>query len=289
MDDKTKKEPKKSVSYTEGRTTYNVEKGEGIIIQGARRAYWRPISKDLDEVVYIHDMGGLGKSQIISEPTNLELFKMLEDLRNEFQLKIDQLQNQNKGTFKVIKDIIGTENSADLFTSSHLFIDTDNLQDAQRIYKVFIEFVDTLGFELVYEDDIEFGSFIGKFIGKVKRFFQSKTVVELAKDGEHALKLAMIDKVQSEVDINQATAAAKLLDATKETKSGVFQIGSLVYIKHYNKEGESIQIIKTLGREEMKTIAQKPDLLNSPKEMLKLIENMVSRTNETMEHKAIES
>lgn len=211
---------------------------------------------------------------ILFEPSRVEIEKLQRDLsifKEEFREKFETLKVRNQQQYNFSHELVSTNNLIEEFITSHIYIDTDDKEIGQNIYDKFKDFAESIGFDIKLEDEPKMGSFIGRFIAKIKDIFKSDRTKELLKDGEHALKLAMIDKVQSEIDINQATAAAKLLEASKDVTSCVLQIGSLVYVKYENEEGKPVQLVRTLRRSEMKAISENPELLNSPFEMVKVL------------------
>ncbi len=234
------------------------------------------IIKFSDAKVIFREVGGMMKAENFFTPrpkqdVNLiQIQTQIENLANEISI----LKSKNQQTFDLLKDFISFDTNPKMHSTGHIYLSTDNIEKGEDIYDKFKRFAESIGYKVVLEADPIIGSYIGRFVTKIKRFFSDKDFGELAEDAEHALKLAMIDKVQSEIDHNNATAAAALLESLKNTKSAVLQIGALVLIKHYDKKGDPIIITKTLHRTQMKKIAEKPQLLNSPQEMLDFIEEI---------------
>lgn len=199
----------------------------------------------------------------------LNFEKLIEDFQNlkEEQLKIkDDLDINFSRIRKFIYDL-AEEGSIIGLKTGYIYLGTDNEEKANLIFEKFKRFIHSLNIPIAYEDEPKYGSWTKKIVIRIKNVLNKKEVKDRLKDGEHALKLAMIDKTQSEVDLNQARAASELINATKDESNCIFQIGSLIFLKCQDKNGKHIQLCKTLRRSEMKMISENPDLLENPIEM----------------------
>ncbi len=210
---------------------------------------------------------------------NLRLKNIYSDLEKE--IKLNNIKNTKKinSLRNFIENLSKPDNSIGLF-HGHIYLDTNDSKKGEEIFANLNIFLNTLNLEIALEDEAIIGSWIKKFVGKINNFFTSEELKDRFKDFEHAIQLKNIDKVQSEIDLNQATAAAKLMDSLKDTKNCAIMIGSVILIKYVNELGEQIQLCKTLTRTELKTISKNESILNSPSEIYKLInKNITVKSN----------
>jgi len=168
-----------------------------------------------------------------------------------------------------------TENRQINLTEGHFYTDTNSNKKAHNLYKAFIDIIDEVGIDIILNYKEEKGSWLKRFIGGIKNNEELNKKLE---EAEHAIKLAAIDKVQSEIDKNQSESAANLSEAAKDVDSCVFKIGSLLYVKYIDPNGKKIIQCKTLTRSEMIELDKNPELLNSPEKILKLIEGKEDAT-----------
>ncbi|MDO7084493.1 DEAD/DEAH box helicase family protein [Pseudocolwellia sp. AS88] len=155
--------------------------------------------------------------------------------------------------------------------NSHLFLSTNNLEEAEKVFEHFEKFTQSLGFTIDNKGKLEKGSWIKKGIEAIKRISSSEEANELYVKGKKALELASIDKVQSEVNKNNAEAAAALFVALKDIDHAAMRIGSLVLIKT-NVNGQSQAITHVLSTEQVLLLESKPELLNQPSLLLESLD-----------------
>lgn len=160
------------------------------------------------------------------------------------------------------------QNSA-LSFSGHIFADTDNYNVAEKIFGATINFFETSGFEISEEGRIKQGSwFKEKVVYKIRNVFRSKEAKEIFDKTKKAIELQQIEKHQSEVNKNNAEAAAALLTAVKDVPFFATKMGSLVIIKTTDLDGKEQVITRLLTTDETIYYDKNPDLLNNPIELL---------------------
>jgi hypothetical protein len=83
--------------------------------------------------------------------------------------------------------------------------------------------------------------------------------------GERALELQILQKNQSEIDRNQAQAAAALLGSIPDNSEGVLRIGSVLVVKRLSASGLSQIFARTLTQGELITLEKNPALASDPR------------------------
>lgn len=165
------------------------------------------------------------------------------------------------------------QNSA-LSYSGHIFAGTDNYNVAERIFDTTSNFFETSGFEISEEGKIKQGSwFKEKVVYKIRNVFRSKEAKELFDKAKKAIELQQLEVHQSQVNKNNAEAAAALLTAVKDVPFFATKMGSLVIIKITDQNGKEQVITRLLTTEETIFYDQNSALLNNPIELLNSLNN----------------
>jgi len=165
------------------------------------------------------------------------------------------------------------QNSA-LSFSGHIFADTDNYNFAEKIFNATINFFETSGFEISEEGQIKQGSWSKEnLVYKIKSIFRSKEVKEIFDKTKKAIELQQIEVQQSQVNKNNAEAAAALLTAVKDVPFFATKMGSLVIIKTTDQNGKEQVITRLLTTDETIFYDKNPELLNNPIELLNSLNN----------------
>lgn len=168
-------------------------------------------------------------------------------------------------------DII-LENSALTF-DGHIYVDTDNFNLAKRVFEITENYFYISGFEIIKDGEIQQGSWLKRKLKfKIRNPFKTKPVKEIIDKTKHGVELQYLDKVQSEVNKNNAEAAAAMIAAIKDIPNYVGQIGSILIIKGTDTNG--IVHLKTieLTTEQMIYLKRNATLLNNPLNLLSSLE-----------------
>ena len=139
------------------------------------------------------------------------------------------------------------------------------------------EFIDSLGFLFVDEFPSQRGSWWKSWFGKSKEVMTSEEFTDRLKKGERAIELAALDKVQSEVNKNNAEAASNLIGALDNYDNGALQIGSLLLIKVTNGGTKSIHT-RQLTNKEMILLEKNPSLIRQPTLIIEKLEELSCET-----------
>ena len=200
------------------------------------------------------------------------IFKIAMDIRSTITRtsQRDELYypEEFKLTTKKLENYLRVKAEINL-VEGHFYTDTISNRKAQNLYLAFAAVLYDVGVDVLLNYKEEKGSWLKRFIGGLKSNEELRKKLE---EAEHAIKLATIDKVQSEIDKNQSESTFNLSEAAKEVDSCVFKIGSLLYVKYIDPSGRRIIQCRTLTRDEMMELEKKPEMLNSPEKILKMIE-----------------
>jgi ATP-dependent helicase YprA (DUF1998 family) len=169
--------------------------------------------------------------------------------------------NINEGISNLISELnINSEDFKTKEYEGYIFVDTDNLSVENQIYSSFKRLLESYGFEFSSDGEIIKGSVIRQKIGY---FFNSlgqhTDPDEIVRKTKHAIELAKIDLVQSEINRNNFEAANGFINAVKDSDNVFLFIGSMICIKH---QGE-VKIIE-LTTEQKMFLNDNPQLRNNP-------------------------
>lgn len=153
-----------------------------------------------------------------------------------------------------------------------IYIDAESQNEIKRLENQFYEFVNNIGFTIEHEVFERTGSLWKKLFAKSKKLMSSPEVQTIIAQAEHSLRLKHIEKIQSEVDKNQAEAIAALLKGAESSTHIAFRVGSLVAIKTLDITGNSVTYGATLTPNEMIDIQKNPTLMRSPKKLMRYLD-----------------
>jgi len=157
-----------------------------------------------------------------------------------------------------------------LRVSGYLYLDTDDFDLAQNVFQAYLDFAGYVGFEVEDKGEFSKGSWIRKGIELITQAKNSDEAQELYDKGRKAIELASIEKLQSEVNKNNAEAAAAFLNSVKDVPQAATRIGSLIILK-IRVDGEPQVITTVLTTEQLIVIEKDPVLMTRPEDVLALI------------------
>ncbi len=178
---------------------------------------------------------------------------------------------------RFIPESLGIEDSEfpmHRFVPVKIFISNyEDDDDIESIILAIRNFIESLGY--VFSDDFPSikGSWWKTWYAKSKKVLTSDQVQEGLEKGKRALELAAIEKVQSEVNKNNAEAASKLIDSLSTVNNAAMQIGSLLLVKITNNGTTSIST-RQLNQREMIALEKYPTLLRQPDKIIKELEKL---------------
>jgi hypothetical protein len=156
-----------------------------------------------------------------------------------------------------------------------IYLDTDNIELAEKFYENFKLVLKTIDFEVSKENDAIMGSWWKRFWVSSKDFTNKEIITRLEKI-ERGAELQYIDKVQSEVDLNTANAIGILLRETKDIAHFSSLVGSLLFAKT-TIYGEAKIFAQTLTQEQLSILKENPTLLQRPFDLILKMEEEKNR------------
>lgn len=156
-----------------------------------------------------------------------------------------------------------------------IYLDTNNIENAEIFYKNFLNVLKTVDLELTKENPAIKGSWIKNFWIGSKNFSKTEIVTRLEKI-ERGVELQYIDKVQSEVDLNIANAIGILLAQTKDIPQFSSLVGSLLFAKT-TMNGEPIIFAQTLTQDQLALLKENPTLLYNPSNLIVKMEEVKTK------------
>lgn len=152
----------------------------------------------------------------------------------------------------------------------HIFLDTDDYSVAEEVFYTYKTFAESLGLQITKDGEFVKGSWIRKGIKFLQRTVKSKEAKEIFDKGKKAIELALLEKTQSEVNLNNANAASAFLSANKEVPNLASIFGSLVVIK-ITKNGVPMVVTKVLSTNQLIELEKNVHLMDNP---IQLLENL---------------
>lgn len=149
----------------------------------------------------------------------------------------------------------------------YLYMDTDDFGLAIKSFEAYKSFAKSIGLKITNEGELVKGSYIRRKIQLLERVFLGKESKEIFDKGKKAIELAKLEKVQSEINKNNAEAAAVFLNSVKEIPNVTSRFGSLVVIK-ITQGGEKEVVTKVLTMEQVIALDKNAKLMKSPVELL---------------------
>ena len=167
----------------------------------------------------------------------------------------------NQGVVCLINDLgIGVGEFKPRQFNGYIYLDTNKKELAEVYFRTLKKLFECHGFEFVDNGIFRKGSWIIekiKFIFKpISKHFEPDEAIRKIK---HAVELAKIQKVQSEINKNNFEAAAAFVSMSDNFESSAVFMGSLVMVKH-NKD---LKIIE-LSTDQMIFLEDNPQLRNNP-------------------------
>jgi len=135
------------------------------------------------------------------------------------------------------------------------------------------KFVESIGFSFVDEFPSKRGSWIKSWFGKSKEIMTHDDFKSRFEKAERALELAALDKVQSEVNKNNAEAASNLLKSLDSSDDAALQVGSMLLVKLTNN-GKSAVVLRQLTNNEMILLEKNQSLLSNPSIIIQKLEEL---------------
>ncbi len=189
-------------------------------------------------------------------------FKETEDL-------VEKLCDDFEGIIRAsVKGSELTEHGVEV--PGFMFLSIDDLNSANYCFEAYIKLVTSLGFEVRDLGEFTKGSWIRKGIGLFTAAKNSDELQAIYDKGQKAIELATIEKLQSEVNKNNAEAAAAFINSVKDIPEAATRIGSLIIVKAIIN-GTTKIASTVLSTEQLIKLEKNPLLLTQPGEILMLI------------------
>jgi len=138
-------------------------------------------------------------------------------------------------------------------------------EDPGRVELAVLELLEAYGFHIERRGMPVMGSWFDMFWVRAKS--ASPPVEDVLMKLQRMLELRELDQPQSEVDLNQADAVARLLGALSLEQDALMQIGSLILIKVKEKI-----FVRTLTQTELVYFSRNPALFQDPAKALQILQ-----------------
>ena len=168
----------------------------------------------------------------------------------------------------------------------HIWLDTNNQEQAQKCYKALIKLIEDYGFELSREMDAQKGSWFKPFWIKTKELANSKEVQGTLDKMQRALELKHIDSIQADTTLKNAQSVATLIESTKDLESFAIVLDTLVFAKA-TINGKIRVYAENLTQEQAEVLKKNPILKSNPAELIIKMEEYKAAVIELGEKKKL--
>ena len=153
-----------------------------------------------------------------------------------------------------------------------VYLSDEGRHTVDGVSRAIQDVVKEFGLELADEFPAIRGSWFKKWFVQTADAMTQPEVADRIKKIERALELKGLAQPQAEIDEKQASAAAKLMEALKDTPNAAIQVGSILLIKRLTDTGSTVQI-RTLTPAELMHLENNQALLMSPENVLQRLSN----------------
>jgi hypothetical protein len=133
--------------------------------------------------------------------------------------------------------------------------------------------LNAFGFEITDEFPTIRGSWFKKLFAKTADAATQPEVAERLQKIERAIELRGLGQPQAEIDLKQAEAVAKLMEAVRDVPLAAMQTGSILVIKVPGPNGAMVQA-RTLSQLELIHLENNQELLTSPSDLLERLSQL---------------
>jgi excisionase family DNA binding protein len=137
--------------------------------------------------------------------------------------------------------------------------------DPEPIERSVLDLLDAFGFAVDHIQEPVYGSWFREFFVRPKS--SPASVPHLLAELAHGLEQRGLNRLQSQVDLNQAEAVSKLLGALDRESDAIMQVGSIMLVKVQNKI-----IVRSLTETELAHFNQNPALFHNPQGALRILQ-----------------
>lgn len=164
------------------------------------------------------------------------------------------------------------------FLSLEVYTDSSDSETIAQLRSAATDLMEELDLSIAHEFSPEYGSFLQRFWARSRDWMTQDEVSTKAKEittkAQHAAEIRSIDIIQADIDMKKADAISKLAGAFGES-SGAIKCGSILVVKIVNPDKTSFIEAIDLSTEMMILLANKPDLIKNPTDLLFSIRNQM--------------
>ena len=154
------------------------------------------------------------------------------------------------------------------FVPVRVYLSEASSADVERVTRAVEESSSVFGFAIADDFPAESGSWYKKLFIKTKEVATQPEVKDRIDKLERALQLKGLHEPQSQIDKNEAEAAATLIKAIEKIPNAAIQTGSLLLVKLSNPDGDDCLQVRTLSQREMIQLEKNQHLLTHPATVL---------------------
>ena len=162
------------------------------------------------------------------------------------------------------------------YVSGFVFVDLKAALDHSFVdYLTFVlrTAADTADLDHVLSYPYEISSWYRRFLFKSRKAVTHPEVAKRLSKLEHAIQLETLGKSQASINKSDAEAASLLIDALKNSDTGIVRLGSILISKRTDADGKTCIAVRNLTEREVLEIENSPELAIERDVSLDLIES----------------
>lgn len=145
-----------------------------------------------------------------------------------------------------------------------IYLSSSDEENAREIMGALLDLFRLEGLTLSPVGAPEISSWFARFKIKAGRALSDDEVADKLKKIQHAIEIRALDEPMSVVNVNQAEAISKLIQAVDKQDSAILMVGSTIVIK-VTDGGKGRVVAKTLTPAEVRTVERNQHLLKDPR------------------------
>lgn len=192
-----------------------------------------------------------------------------------------------------LRKFFSVEAPREITVEAALYLNTDDAATALRVTKAMQGVLADMGYSRVDITNVERGSIWARFVAWLNADETEDSAVQLAAEAATKLKhyadLAMVGKLQAEVDAIRAKSAAELIASLESSSHGAVLMGEILVVKYPGEGEKSVTIVTVLTTEEVMAYQKHRGILRNPETLLADLAGLVAGVGNSADQTSIEA
>jgi len=155
-----------------------------------------------------------------------------------------------------------------------IYLDSYDEHKVAALQEALKELLAVEGLDIEQLGEPKISSWFGQFKIKSKELVGKEEVASRLQKIEHAIEVAGLQRPMSEVNVNHADAASKLIQAATDVDNAIMLVGSVMLVKVTDDDGQKKLVVKTLSVAEVRAIEKNAHVLKDPRAALEYLDHL---------------